>query len=222
LRLPLDSHTSQGDGEAKGRRFVVRKVAFLVMLAAALAARTPAVAASPAEQAVEGFHEALLGVMKNGERLGFRGRYEALAPALARMFNLPQMARIAVGAYWDKFDEAQRRTLVDAFTRMTVATYADRFDSYSGEQFRMNGTTPSRGDSVVIATAIVKSDGEAVPLNYFMHPTEDGWKAVDVFLKSGISELATRRSEYSSILARSGFDALIAEIDKKVKSMSGG
>jgi phospholipid transport system substrate-binding protein len=193
------------------------------MFAAALALRAPAApAADPAAQAVESFHEALIGVMKNADRLGFRGRYEALSPVLAKMFNLPYMARVAVGAYWDKFDDAQRKTLIDAFTRMTVATYADRFDSFSGERFRLDGTTPSRGDAVVVASAIVKSNGEAVPLNYFMRPTEDGWKAIDVFLKSGISELATKRSEYASILARAGFDALIAEIDRKVKTISGG
>ena len=202
---------------------MVRIVAFLAMFAAALALRAPAApAADPAAQAVESFHEALIGVMKNAERLGFRGRYEALSPVLAKMFNLPYMARVAVGAYWDKFDDAQRKTLIDAFTRMTVATYADRFDSFSGERFRLDGTTPSRGDAVVVASAIVKSNGEAVPLNYFMRPTEDGWKAIDVFLKSGISELATKRSEYASILARAGFDALIAEIDRKVKAISGG
>jgi phospholipid transport system substrate-binding protein len=193
------------------------------MFAAALALRAPAApAADPAAQAVESFHETLIGVMKNADRLGFRGRYEALSPVLAKMFNLPYMARVAVGAYWDKFDDAQRNALVDAFTRMTVATYADRFDSFSGERFRLDGTTPSRGDAVVVASAIVKSNGEAVPLNYFMRPTEDGWKAIDVFLKSGISELATKRSEYASILARAGFDALIAEIDRKVKAISGG
>jgi phospholipid transport system substrate-binding protein len=192
------------------------------MLLAALASRGPAQAAGPAEAVVDAFHNALLGVMKNGERLGYRGRYEALAPVLDNMFNLPQMARVAAGAYWEKFDDAQRKSLVDAFTRMTVATYADRFDSYSGERFRLDGTSPSRGDAVLVAAAIVKSNGEAVPLNYFMRPTENGWKAVDVFLKSGISELATKRSEYSSILARAGFDALIAEIDRKVKSIGGG
>ena len=202
---------------------MVRIVAFLAMFAAALALRAPAApAADPAAQAVESFHETLIGVMKNADRLGFRGRYEALSPVLAKMFNLPYMARVAVGAYWDKFDDAQRNALVDAFTRMTVATYADRFDSFSGERFRLDGTMPSRGDAVVVASAIVKSNGEAVPLNYFMRPTEDGWKAIDVFLKSGISELATKRSEYASILARAGFDALIAEIDRKVKAISGG
>jgi phospholipid transport system substrate-binding protein len=193
------------------------------MFAAALSLPAPvATAAGPAEQAVESFHEALIGVMQNGERLGFRGRYEALSPVLAKMFNLPYMARVAVGSYWDKFDDAQRKALVDAFTRMTVATYADRFDSFSGERFRVDGSAPSRGDAVVVTSAIVKSNGEAVPLNYFMRPTEDGWKAIDVFLKSGISELATKRSEYGSILTRSGFDALIAEIDRRVKSISGG
>ena len=39
---------------------------------------------------------------------------------------------------------------------------------------------------------------------------------VDVQLKGAYSELATRRSEYSSILRRSGLPALLAKIDGKV------
>ncbi len=43
-----------------------------------------------------------------------------------------------------------------------------------------------------------------------------GWRVVDVQLKGAYSELATRRSEYSSILRRSGLATLLAAIADKV------
>ena len=45
-----------------------------------------------------------------------------------------------------------------------------------------------------------------------------GWRVVDVQLKGAYSQLATRRSEYSSILRRSGLATLLAVIANKVAS----
>ena len=49
-----------------------------------------------------------------------------------------------------------------------------------------------------------------------MRKFKSGWRVVDVQLKGTYSELATRRSEYSSILRRSGLTALLSEIPGKV------
>ncbi len=42
---------------------------------------------------------------------------------------------------------------------------------------------------------------------------------IDVFLKGTISEVATRRSDFSAIMRNQGFDALIAAIDDKVRKL---
>src|SRR3546814_5674506 len=68
----------------------------------------------------------------------------------------------------------------------------------------------------LVRTRLIKSDGEAVALNYLMRPGDEGWQIVDIFLKGSISELATRRSEYSSVLRREGYDKLIAMLSQKI------
>jgi hypothetical protein len=40
-----------------------------------------------------------------------------------------------------------------------------------------------------------------------------------VYLKSSVSELAVRRSEFTGILAKRGFDGLIAEIKAKISKL---
>ncbi len=86
----------------------------------------------------------------------------------------------------------------------------------------MTGESRTRGDGVVVDTQIVSPGDAPVVVRYIMRPFEDGWKIVDVLLKGSISELATKRSEYASILARGGFDALISAIDRKVKALAAG
>src|SRR5690606_27479760 len=73
---------------------------------------------------VEGFHAVLLEVMRNAQRLGPRGREQRLRPAMQAAFDLPAMARIAVGPAWTRMSQAQQAAIVEAFADWSVASYA--------------------------------------------------------------------------------------------------
>jgi phospholipid transport system substrate-binding protein len=55
-----------------------------------------------------------------------------------------------------------------------------------------------------------------------MHKTPSGWKIIDVYLDGTVSELALRRSEFSGIVKRENFDALIAALDAKIAKLAAG
>ncbi|MCZ6885112.1 MAG: ABC transporter substrate-binding protein [Alphaproteobacteria bacterium] len=182
-----------------------------------LAAFSPTAGAeTTARGVVDQFHRSLIGVMTRADELGYRGRFEALSPEIARAFHIPVMARIVAGKHWKTFSSDQKSALVEAFGRMTTATYANRFDGYSGERFRILSEAPTRRKSVIVKSEIVKSDGKSIAINYLMRKFKRGWRVVDVQLKGAYSELATRRSEYSSILRRSGLATLLSQIADKV------
>lgn len=171
---------------------------------------------------IAGFNESLLGAMKNADTLGFPGRWKALAPPLTQVFHLPVMTRIAVGTHWRKLTPEQQDRLVDSFSRLTIATYANRFDGWSGESFEMRGMENVRDKTVLVKTAIIRPNDEPVEINYLMRRFETGWRVIDVFLKRSYSELATKRSEYSSVLRRHGFDTLIRQIEEKITQYAAG
>lgn len=197
-----------------------------LIAAAALLVAAAAGAAAPqdgASAAVQRLHAALLSAMKNGPQLGFQGRYDALAPVLRQVFNLPAMARIAAGSHWAKLSPAQRESLVGAFSRVTIATYAERFDSFDGERFEISGQRQGPRRAVLVMARIVPADDEPVPLTYVLRRAGDArWQIVDILLKGAYSELATRRAEYTSILDREGFDALIQKLDAKFAQYAAG
>ena len=85
---------------------------------------------------VESFHAALLVVMKTAEKNSVEQRYKELEPVIADAFNLDFMIRIAVGSRWKKTSNPEKTALVQAFKRMSVGTYAARFNGYSGESFK--------------------------------------------------------------------------------------
>jgi phospholipid transport system substrate-binding protein len=176
--------------------FVPRLVA--AVLAVVLTASAVRAESGPAA-VVEGFHQTLLEVMKQAETLGVEGRYRVLEPRVEETFDLQRMIRVAAGSRWTKASPEERARLLDAFARLSVATYASRFSGYSGESFETLGERPGPRDIVLVDTRIVRSDGPPVALTYVLKQTGDRWRAIDILLDSTVSELAMRRSEYRSL-----------------------
>ena len=98
--------------------------------------------AAPDPQApVRSFYGVLLTTMQQGRALGENGRYARLEPVVNRTFDIPYMSRLAIGPSWNNLTTAQQQQLVAAFA-ILGATYADRFDTYSGEQLQVLGERP--------------------------------------------------------------------------------
>jgi phospholipid transport system substrate-binding protein len=187
----------------------------------AAAALVPRFAAgeSGAPATITAFYDTLLATMKNGPALGFNGRSQKLAPAIHRAFDLPLMTRLMVGPPWAELTAAQQHQLVTAFSEFSVATYANRFDDYSGERFQVEPEATKTANGVIVHSKLIKSDGGAVQLDYLMHEDSVGWQIVDVYLSGTVSELATRRSEFSSVMRRGGADALVDALQKKAAAL---
>jgi phospholipid transport system substrate-binding protein len=133
---------------------------------------------------------------------------------------MPLMTRLASGAAWNEADDSQRQALVESFTRMSASTYASEFDGYSGESFVIDGTRDAPREGKLVATHIVKSDGEKVPITYRMVAGSDGtWRIGDVLLGNSISELAVRRSEYAAVLRKDGVDGLVKTLNAKADGL---
>src|SRR5262249_19840482 len=123
-----------------------RRPAARLVLAASLAlASCPGIARATTANAtdpIRQFYDVLLSNMQNGPSLGPRGRYERLEPVIDRNFDLSYMSRIAVGPPWSSISDSERQEVTSAFGRYIAATYAERFDSYSGQRLQVTGTQP--------------------------------------------------------------------------------
>jgi phospholipid transport system substrate-binding protein len=172
-------------------------------------------AASVPQEPVRNFYGVLQSTMQQGRVLGESGRYAKLAPVVNRTFDIPYMTRLAIGPAWDSLSPDQQQKLIGAFAHYVAATYADRFDSYSGEQLQVTGERPFR-DDFMVQTRIVKSNGEATRLDYLMRRDSGAWQIADVYLDGTISQLAVHRSEFHSILRREGIDGLVSALNRKV------
>jgi phospholipid transport system substrate-binding protein len=179
---------------------------------------TVARAATPNE-VVEQFHDALIEMMKGSDQMSFDERVEFLTPRMTAAFDLDFMSSKSVGRQWKALSSEQQRAWREKFERLTVSNYAGRFVNYQGEHFETLGNEPAARDTVMVLTRVEVPGDEDVDLNYRLRETREGWRIIDVYLKGTVSELALRRSEYSSTLKRDGFEKLATAIDEKIAEL---
>lgn len=172
---------------------------------------------------VDRLHAAMLGVMKKSPATGFQERFDALAPAITEAFDFPRMARTVVGRYWKDLDETERKTLIRVFRGFTITKYASRIQAHSGQSFRLIDVTPGAHQTTIVRSEFVADGEEPIALTYVLVNGRDGrLRIADVLLKGAYSELARLRSEYTSVIRRKGFDALIRAVEDKTAQMADG
>lgn len=190
---------------------------------AAIDAATEPAPASPEENSpvplIEAFHANLLQIMKDAKTLGFQGRIDELAPLMRKTFDLDFMASKTVGRHWKKLSAEDKRRWADTFADFTTANYAGRFTGFTGEEFVTIGVEDAARGTRMVLTKIVIPGEDDVHLNYRVMERNGAWRVIDVYLNGTVSELALRRSEYSSALKREGFDFLVASIETKIQDL---
>jgi phospholipid transport system substrate-binding protein len=176
----------------------------------------------PAARQIETFYATLLDTMKRGHELGMHGRYQALAPAVDAAFDIPTMIQFTVGLSWPSLSDADHKALIEAFRRMTIANYAANFDSFNSEKFDIDPNVQTKGPDRIVQTTLTPSSGKPVPLVYRMREKNGSWKIIDVFLNGYVSELAMRRSDFSSALTGGGAAALAKQINALADNLLSG
>ena len=182
-------------------------------LAALMAVSGPALAQAgdPAAQVVDGLDSGLIATMKTPG--GQAARARIIAPAVDRAFDIALMARLSVGPAWTSFAPSEQASVVSTFRAMTIAQYAANFDGYSGERFALVGPVETRGGDKLVRTSLT-GPGTNEALNYRLRESGGQWKIIDVYYRNSISQLATRRSDFATVIAKGGASALVAHLNR--------
>lgn len=203
---------------------ILKSVSLGLMLAAAPVltafpiSAAQAQAADPSVAQVQGFYDVLTASMKAGGTA--KSRYDKLKPAVEKAFDLPAMTATAIGPTWASLSDADKKALIDAFSRMTIANYAKSFDSYGGEKFIVEPASVTRGSDHFVKSTM-KSASDNIAFNYRLHQVGSDWKVTDVYLAGNISQMAQKRSDFAATLASGGPQALAKRINALTDQMLG-
>jgi len=192
------------------------KLAGLSAAVGVLLAPAPCIAQtqSSAVEIVRTLSDTLIATMRDGQSLGFSGRSARLAPVIERSFDLDLATRLSVGPGWTKLSAADQAALTAAIRRMTVAEYAHNFARWNGEAISVDPRATVRGTDAVVRTTLTRRRGDPVVLAYRLRQSGGKWQIIDVLFNGSVSQLATRRADYTRILASGGASALVRHLDR--------
>jgi phospholipid transport system substrate-binding protein len=193
------------------------QIIMLALLALPLLAPAVAPAADTAATVVEGLHAELLFVMKQAKKLGYAGRYQRLAPTVSASYDFPYISKVVVGRYWRSFTAEQKSRFIEVFGNLSIATYANRFDGYSGEGFKTIAAEKLKRGQRLVKTVLIKANGEEIELDYVLHRNNDQWRIINV-IAEGVSDLSLKRADYTAYIKKNGFDALLKKLHEKIQN----
>ena len=174
--------------------------------------------AEDAEGTVSKYHLQLQAAIADPNNVSDQSLYNALAPVMDIAFDFETMMKTIMGRRWAEANADTQSRLLAAFRRVSIATYADQFAGLKQGNFEIIG--PRDGPrGLKLVESRLNTANERVSLVYVLRIKDDAWRIIDVLLDGGISELAVRASEYSSILKNSGPEGLVTSLNEQSKGL---
>lgn len=174
-------------------------------------------ASSPSAQFVQSLGNTAL-MSLTGKNMNRKTREDRVRKILHDNFDVAAIGKFALGQYWRTASEGQKKEYMDLFEDMIVQTYTTRFEDYSGQKLKVEGSTPAPplGDFIV-SSQVLQKDGPPVNLQWRVRKEGAGFRIVDVTVEN-VSMSQTQRSDFVSVIQNNGdkVDALLTSLrDRK-------
>jgi phospholipid transport system substrate-binding protein len=134
---------------------------------------------------------------------------------LAWAFDVPVMAKEALGSTWDKITDEERKKFLDAFEEDIIGAYLRRMRPSGAILTFVGHRPPVDGDQLAASRRSAPGKPDQTWI-WRMRRDGQSWRIVDVLL-NGRSAVDTERHEYASVLENNNWDmdALIAFMLKR-------
>lgn len=151
-------------------------------------------------------------------------REKAFRVLLKEHFDVPAIGRSALGRYWRVATPEEQKEYLGLFEDLIVATYAQRFRDYGGENLDILGaakTAGEEGNAVLVQSQISRNVAKPIRIDWRVSQPSTDPNIVDVVIE-GVSMVQTQRSEFTSVIVRNGnkVAGLIDELRTKVKTLA--
>ncbi|PKN26026.1 MAG: organic solvent tolerance ABC transporter substrate-binding protein [Deltaproteobacteria bacterium HGW-Deltaproteobacteria-21] len=141
-------------------------------------------------------------------------RRKSIRKAVDERFDWEEMARRSLGTQWGARTPEEKKHFVDLFGDLLERTYLDRVEGYSGEKVYYLGERLD-GQYAEVDVKIVTTQNTEVPVKYRLRNKSNNWLVYDISI-AGVSLVNNYRVQFSSILAKSTYQDLVKQLEKKV------
>jgi phospholipid transport system substrate-binding protein len=138
-------------------------------------------------------------------------------------FDLPAIGRFVVGRYWRGASAKAQEDFLAAFEDVMVERFVPQFEGYVDTNFQVVLVREAQGkDRFMVSSTITPPGREKVAIDWLVRREDGQFKVLDV-IGEGVSMALTLRSEYASVIKRSGgtIDGLTALLRERAEQDAG-
>jgi phospholipid transport system substrate-binding protein len=168
----------------------------------------PAVAADPS-QLVQNTAQQVIEIVKTTTGAA---RQAAILGVLQTNFDMPAMARAALGTHWNTATEQERARFLKAVATAEAKAYSDRFGQYGGQTLTIGKVTPRANGVTIVDSRLNQTSGQPIKLEWEIRND----RITDVKVE-GVSMVMTRRSDFNSYIQNNGgkVEPLVNELEAR-------
>jgi len=139
-------------------------------------------------------------------------RRHMLEEVIASHFDYMEMSKRALAANWTPLTAGERAEFVELFKSFLSDRYAEKIESYSGEQvFYLSERIQENYAEV---RTELRSSKVAVPMDYRLHMRDGTWHAYDLIV-DGVSLVKNYRSQFEKIIRSSSYQELVRRLRER-------
>ena len=139
-------------------------------------------------------------------------RRHMLEEVIASHFNYEEMSKRALAAHWIPLTAGERAEFVELFKSFLSDRYAEKIESYSGEQvFYLSERI--EGNYAEVRTEL-RSKKVAIPMDYRLQGKDGTWYAYDLIV-DGVSLVKNYRSQFEKIIRSSSYLELVRRLRER-------
>lgn len=123
--------------------------------------------------------------------------------------DLDWMAKYTLGGFRKTLLPEQINNFTRVYSKYVSKTYSDLVKDYHGQQPEIASIEFNSEGKYTVPMKI-----GTVNVKYIVHKTPKGYKVADI-ITEGVSLISSQQAEFTNIISGQGYDALIAELEKK-------
>lgn len=129
--------------------------------------------------------------------------------AVKTLYDAEKMIQMIVGNQWKTITKEEKKKLTQVFEEYITSNYLRMFKKIKNPSFKLIDEKKIGNNYILIKTNLIINDHENVEINYLLIKNKNGWRIFDVLLAGSVSEIATKKSEFSKYLKNNDINQLI-------------
>jgi phospholipid transport system substrate-binding protein len=136
------------------------------------------------------------------------------------LFDFNEIARRTLAQHWSARSLEEQRTFVRLFTNLLERSYVTTIGNNRLATVTFQGET-IEGSSARVRSRLVTHRGAEIPLEYRLLERAGRWAVYDVVV-DGVSQVASYRSQFNSMLRTSSFELFLDKLRNEARLTPAG